>query len=108
MNLLLKSCLYLPRGITSKRVKSGGSISAGLALGLHTCTAPEKRRNSGEPLATLCPIRSAVAVIEPRTSSSGANRPGGSLKSLRYSESVFRDGKFGVLKFPVSQKIFLH
>ena len=49
-----KSNFDYTRGITPKRVTSGGPISAAQRLGN---TAPNKRRSGGEPLATLCPSK---------------------------------------------------
>ena len=51
MKIKSKSNLHYTRGITPKRVTSGGAHLRGLAPGL---TAPKKRRSGGEPLATLC------------------------------------------------------
>ena len=49
----LKSNLHYARGITPKRVTSGGAHLRGLAPGN---TSPKKCRSGAEPLATLCPI----------------------------------------------------
>ena len=52
MDFNVKSNLQYTRGITTKRVKSGGAHLCGLAPGQYTAT--KKRCSDGEPLATLC------------------------------------------------------
>ena len=47
--------LHYTRGITPKRVTSGGRRGPSLLLGAWA-TATMKRHSGGEPLATLCPV----------------------------------------------------